>query len=222
MNGGSEPRTRAVVEGHGIPLTGDDIDTDRIIPARFAKVPTFDGLGAGLFADDRSAARAQGQTHPLDDPCHAGAAIAFVKKNFGCGSSREHAVAALMRWQHGIRALVGESFAEIFLGNCVANGVPAATASAGGIGLLMETARAHPQACFRLDLHSMTVTGPGIPAVAVTMPADARHRLISGGWDTLAHLLAAAPHVRATAAAIPYLAGFAVTGRQGPGPSRIS
>jgi 3-isopropylmalate/(R)-2-methylmalate dehydratase small subunit len=204
-------QSRTAVEGAAVVLRGDDIDTDRIIPARFAKVPGFDALGEGVFADDRADAARRGALHPFDDPSRDQASIMFVNKNFGCGSSREHAVAALMRWRSGIRALVGESFAEIFFGNCVANGVPAVTAGGTDVGALMRVCERQPRTRFRLDLRSMTITGGGL-TVAVTAPAGARDCLIDGSWDTLAGLLAQEPGIRALAATLPYLHGFAATG----------
>lgn len=113
------------VSGTGVTVRGNDIDTDRIIPARFMKVITFDGLEKFAFEDARAEAKRQGQVHPFGQPAHKGASILVVNKNFGCGSSREHAPQALMRW--GIKAIVGESFAEIFFGNCVSLGVPCLT-----------------------------------------------------------------------------------------------
>lgn len=200
-------QSRAVVEGAALVLRGDDIDTDRIIPARFAKVPSFDALGEGVFADDRADAARRGAPHPFDDPGQGNASIMFVNKNFGCGSSREHAVAALMRWRGGIRALAGESFAEIFFSNCVANGVPAVTAGGSDVDALMRACEREPSTRFRLDLRSMTISGGGL-AVTVTAPAGARASLIDGSWDTLAGLLAQEPGIRALAATLPYLHGF--------------
>lgn len=202
-----QEQSRAVVAGSGIVLRGDDIDTDRIIPARFAKAPTFAALGEGVFYDDRAAAARQGSVHPFDDPDRAPATIMLVNKNFGCGSSREHAVAALMRWQNGIQAIAGESFAEIFFNNCMANGIPAVTVSASGIEVLMHASEAEPETRFRLDLHSMTITGDDL-TIAVAMLPGARTRLIDGSWDTLAGLLAQRPRIRALAASLPYLGGF--------------
>jgi 3-isopropylmalate/(R)-2-methylmalate dehydratase small subunit len=201
-------QSRTVVEGAAVVLRGDDIDTDRIIPARFAKVPSFDALGEGVFADDRADAARRGARHPFDDPSQGNASIMFVNKNFGCGSSREHAVAALMRWRSGIRGLVGESFAEIFLSNCVANGVPAVTAGSRDVEALMGVCEREPSTRFQLDLRSMTITGGGL-AIAVTAPAGARASLIDGSWDTLTGLLAKEPAIKALAATLPYLHGFA-------------
>lgn len=201
-------QSRAVVEGAAVVLRGDDIDTDRIIPARFAKVPGFDALGDGVFADDRADAARRGARHPFDDPSQGNASIMFVNENFGCGSSREHAVAALMRWRGGIRALVGGSFAEIFFSNCVANGIPAVTAGSADVDALMRVCEREPSTRFRLDLRSMTISCGGL-AVTVTAPEGARASLIDGSWDTLAGLLAQEPGIRALAATLPYLHGFA-------------
>lgn len=201
-------QSRVIIDGAAVVLRGDDIDTDRIIPARFAKVPSFDALGEGVFADDRADAARRGARHPFDDPSQADASIMFVNKNFGCGSSREHAVAALMRWRDGIAGLVGESFAEIFFSNCLANGVPAVTAGSPDVEELMHVCEREPSTRFRLDLRSMTISGGGL-AITVTAPAGARASLIDGSWDTLAGLLAKEQGIRALAATLPYLHGFA-------------
>ena len=127
------------ITGTGIPLVGNDIDTDRIIPARFLKCVTFDGLGEQVFADDRAALEGR---HPFDQPQYQGATILVVNRNFGCGSSREHAPQAIARW--GIKAVLGESFAEIFFGNCVAIGIPCLTATAEVVGQVQAALEADP------------------------------------------------------------------------------
>ncbi|MGZ5429507.1 MAG: 3-isopropylmalate dehydratase small subunit, partial [Thermoanaerobaculia bacterium] len=131
------------VSGTALPLGGDDIDTDRIIPARFLVSITFEGLGAHAFEDDRKAAKAAGKAHPFDDPRFSGARILLVNRNFGCGSSREHAPQALAR--AGIKALVGESFSEIFFGNAVAIGLPCVTAPHEAVARLQSLVEGAPK-----------------------------------------------------------------------------
>ncbi len=140
------------VFGRGIPLVGNDIDTDRIIPARFLRCVTFDGLGAHAFEDDRAALNGE---HAFDQPQYQGANILVVNRNFGCGSSREHAPQALAKW--GITAVVGESFAEIFLGNCVAMGVPCVTADTTTVKQLQEMIAANPQVSVTVNLETKQV-----------------------------------------------------------------
>jgi 3-isopropylmalate/(R)-2-methylmalate dehydratase small subunit len=200
-----DPR-RITLAGSAIAVRGNDIDTDRIIPARFLKCVVFDGLGAHVFADDRAQLRERGQTHPFDDPRFADARILLVNKNFGCGSSREHAPQAIMRWGHGIRAIVGESFAEIFAGNCQALGIPCPTASADDVAALMAVCEADPRLEFRLDLQGMTLDA-GPRTVRLHMPAGPRSQLLAGTWDSTAELLAA-PEAIAAAARLPYLGNW--------------
>ena len=187
------------VTGQGIPLKGDDIDTDRIIPARFLRCITFDGLGEQVFVDDRT--QLDGQ-HAFDQPQYQGAEILVVNRNFGCGSSREHAPQAINRW--GIKALIGESFAEIFFGNCVAMGVPCITVSTEVAQTLQDQIIANPQQPLTLDLHTLTVAmGDYSAPVAI---ADApRQMFLSGTWDACGQLVAQAPAVQATAAKLPYV-----------------
>lgn len=187
------------VAGAGIPLTGNDIDTDRIIPARFLRCVTFDGLGASVFADDRT--QMQGQ-HPFDQPQYQGAKILVVNRNFGCGSSREHAPQAIAKW--GIQAIIGESFAEIFFGNCVAIGIPCVTADSEVIAQLQAQMQADPQTLISLDLETLQVTA-GDWTRAVAMPAGPQQMFISGTWDACGQLLAQAPQIKATAARLPYV-----------------
>ncbi|OKH21847.1 3-isopropylmalate dehydratase small subunit [Hydrococcus rivularis NIES-593] len=187
------------ISGRGIPLVGDDIDTDRIIPARFLRCVTFDGLGAQVFADDR--AQASGQ-HPFDLPQYQGANILVVNANFGCGSSREHAPQAIIKW--GIQAIVGESFAEIFFGNCVANGVPCLTAEPKAIERLQALLQENPQAAMSVDLETMQVRCGDFSA-PVFMDEGSRQMLISGTWDSCGQLIQDTDRIRATASKLPYL-----------------
>ncbi|MBD1914218.1 MULTISPECIES: 3-isopropylmalate dehydratase small subunit [unclassified Leptolyngbya] len=187
------------VSGRAIPLVGDDIDTDRIIPARFLKCVTFDGLGEHAFEDDR--AQLQGE-HPFDQPQYQGAELLVVNRNFGCGSSREHAPQAIAKW--GIKALIGESFAEIFFGNCVAMGIPCVTANAEGVKALQGAIAANPQAPVTLNLDTMQATC-GDLTVAVEMGAGPRQMFLSGSWDATGQLIAQGEQIKATAAHLPYM-----------------
>jgi len=191
------------VTGRGVPLLLDDIDTDRIIPARYLRCVTFDGLGAHAFEDDRQ----QDPQHPFNDARYQGATVLVAGRNFGCGSSREHAPQALIRW--GIQAIVGESFAEIFFGNCTALGVPCVCASRSDLEKLAAEIAAKPQATVAVDLGALVVTCGAVKA-PVTMPGSARSSLTSGNWDFLGQLLDGATAVRQTAGKIAYLSGFQV------------
>ncbi len=191
------------VSGRAIPLSGNDIDTDRIIPARFLRCVAFDGLGEHAFEDDRKALRAKGETHPFDDPRFLGAGILFVNKNFGCGSSREHAPQALMRW--GIRAVVGESFAEIFYGNCVSLGIPCASTDAESMQRLQQAASADPVAEWILDLHAPSLRGP--VSASLTMEEGPRRQFLSGQWNPMRELLSHLPEVDRVAETLPYVTG---------------
>ena len=184
------------VSGRGIPLTGNDIDTDRIIPARFLRCVTFDGLGENVFADDRSSG-----DHPFDHPQYQDARILVVNSNFGCGSSREHAPQSIMRW--GIRAIVGESFAEIFLGNCVAIGLPCVTAEPKVVSQLQSVIAESPETEFTLDLEQLTIKGGAINET-VTLKEGNRQMLINGTWDACGQLLQHADQIKTTAAKLPY------------------
>lgn len=191
-------QVKAVV-GRGVPLVGNDIDTDRIIPARFLRCVTFDGLGAQVFADDRS--QSQGQ-HPFDQPQYQGAELLVVNRNFGCGSSREHAPQAISKW--GIKALVGESFAEIFFGNCVAMGIPCVTAAPADVQTLQTWLAAHPQTPITLDLEALQVRF-GDQAIAVSIGEGSRNMFLSGTWDACGQLVAQAASIQKTAARLPYM-----------------
>ena len=189
-----------------MPLPGDDIDTDRIIPARFLRCVTFDGLGEHAFEDDR----AQDEKHPFDDPRFApdaeAGAVLVTGNNFGCGSSREHAPQSLMR--AGVRAIVAGSFAEIFAGNCTNLGVACATATPEVRAELIRLIRAEPAGEVTLDLGELTATAGG-RSFPVAMAEGAREALLTGRYDFLAQLLEAAPQVAAAGGRVPYLNGFA-------------
>jgi 3-isopropylmalate/(R)-2-methylmalate dehydratase small subunit len=198
---------RTVISGKAVAVPGNDIDTDRIIPARFLRCVSFDGLGEHAFEDDRKQLAAAGKTHPFDDPARAEATVLVVGRNFGCGSSREHAPQALMRWGRGISAIVGESFAEIFFGNCVAIGVPCLTASQADLQALTQAVEAAPGLAVRVDLPAQQVTF-GHRTIAARMPDGPRQQLVSGRWDTTAELLEAVSDVARTAKALPYFGAF--------------
>jgi len=199
---------RIVITGPAMPLRGHDIDTDRIIPARFLRCVVFEGLGAHAFEDDRRQEQSGRGVHPFDDPRFAGARILLVNRNFGCGSSREHAPQAIMRWGTGIQAIVGESFAEIFFGNCAALGVPCVTVGAHAITALMERAEREPALPFTLDLRSGRIVA-GDLAFEVAMPEGTRQQLLEGRWDTAAELLDGKQAIADVARALPYFGGWA-------------
>ena len=188
-----------VISGRGIPLVGNDIDTDRIIPARFLRCITFDGLGQQVFADDRQAMQGQ---HAFDQPQYQEATILVVNANFGCGSSREHAPQAIARW--GIQAIVGESFAEIFFGNCLAMGLPCVTADPAVISQLQASLAEQPDTTIQVNLETLQVTW-GAAAAAIDLTDGPRQMLITGTWDACGQLVAQAEQVRATAATLPYV-----------------
>ncbi len=196
----------ATISARGIAVRGDEIDTDRIIPARFLRCVVFDGLGEQAFRDERYAPDGSMRPHPMNDPRFAGAGMLVANRNFGCGSSREHAPQALARW--GIRALVGESFADIFSGNCAAIGLPVVTASPGNVAALQDLVESRPATELLLDLESMTVVA-GELSIPVSMPDARRHTFLAGTWDSMATLLARIDRVEALAARLPYIRGFA-------------
>jgi 3-isopropylmalate/(R)-2-methylmalate dehydratase small subunit len=192
--------------GRAVVVRGDDIDTDQVIPARFMRAITFEGLGEHAFRDVRFTVDGRPKGHPFDDPRYAGASILVVNRNFGCGSSREHAPQALAGW--GIRAVVGESFAEIFFGNCVAMGVPAVTARREDLLRLMDAVELDPAQELTLDLERMTCASPRLGQIPIELPAGARSQLLDGTWDATRMLLVARAEIAATASRLPYLTGF--------------
>lgn len=193
------------VEGSAVPMRGNDIDTDRIIPARYLKEVSFARMGEYPFYDERFDAAGRKRDHPFNDPEYKGAAILFVNKNFGCGSSREHAPQALHRF--GIKAIVGESFAAIFAGNCTMMGVPTVTVGASQIEQLMKSVEESPRTQYTVDLESKTISY-GDTKIAIDLPETYRTALTAGSWDSTALLRANLEQVRKTAAKLPYMSGF--------------
>jgi 3-isopropylmalate/(R)-2-methylmalate dehydratase small subunit len=187
------------VNGRGIPLRGHDIDTDRIIPARYLKAISFEGLENHVFADDRS-----DPAHAFNQPQFQGASVLLVNRNFGCGSSREHAPQALQRW--GIKAVVGEVFSEIFFGNSVQLGLPCLTVSHDDVERLMAAVEADPATAIDVDVVALRV-GSGGTTTSATMPAAAHEALTTGLWDGTGLLLADFDQVRELAASLPYVTG---------------
>lgn len=189
------------VAGTGIAVRGNDIDTDRIIPARFLRMITFEGLGEYAFEDDRKS----NPDHPFNNDKYKGASILLANGNFGCGSSREHAPQALNRW--GIEAIVSESFAEIFQGNCTAMGIPCVTASPADVAKFQDHVEANPTESMELDLTKKTLTS-GDLSIPVTLPEGNRKSLLEGAWDATGMLLEGADAVKVTADSLPYVSGF--------------
>ena len=189
------------VEGAAIPLRGDNIDTDRIIPARFLKAITFSGLGAHVFADDRRSMPG----HPFADPAYTGATILLANRNFGSGSSREHAPQALMRW--GIRACVGQSFSEIFLANATTIGLPCLTATRRDIDALMATAEDEPATPMVVSVRDLSLTANSRTA-QLHLPSAIRDAFLTGQWDSTGLLLHRFEDVGQVASRLPYLTGF--------------
>ena len=191
-----------LVEGRALVVAGEDIDTDRIIPARFLKCVSFDALGDQVFADDRKELNGE---HPFDQAQFQGASILVVNGNFGCGSSREHAPQALMRW--GIRAVVGVSFAEIFFGNCLALGIPCLTAAPDQIKAIQAVVQADPSRSWSLNLEVMKLSAEE-ESWEVAVDSGPGEMLRSGRWDATSQLLDNGPKVDALMEHMPYLNGF--------------
>ena len=193
------------ITGTALAVRGNDIDTDRILPARFLRAITFEGLERHLFEDERGEARGRGVAHPFDDPARRAARVLLVNANFGCGSSREHAPQAIRR--HGIRAVVGESFAEIFFSNSLTIGLPCLSAAPNDVERLMAVADRSPDTEFAIDLGAGRISAGDVSA-AVTLPDTARQAFVSGTWDATGQLLERYEEVEAVAKRLPYLHGF--------------
>lgn len=192
------------VRGSAVHVPGSDIDTDRIIPARFMKCVTFDGLGEYLFYDVRKNADGTNKVHPLNDPRFVGASILLAGENFGCGSSREHAPQALYRY--GFRAVVAESFAEIFFGNCTTLGIPCATAAAEDLALLRGLVEKDPKLPVTVDVEKCRIFyGTEGSNFTVHIPEAAREALITGMWDPIGELIEGDSAVASAASAVGYM-----------------
>ena len=191
------------VAGTGVPVRGNDIDTDRVIPARFMKEVTFENMGNYAFYDARRNDDGTFNDHPFNR--YEGASILIVNQNFGCGSSREHAPQALMRW--GIKGLIGESFAEIFVGNCQALGIPTATTDHDTVDHIMKQVEENPDLPLSIDVESETAT-VGEQKISVNITPSQKHALLNGIWDTTALMKSFMDEVDGTYQRLPYLTGF--------------
>ena len=190
----------AQVTGRGVVVAGDDIDTDRIIPARYMRCITFDGLGEYLFRDVRQTPEGKSTNHPIDDPKYKGATVLISGMNFGCGSSREHAPQAIAR--AGFKAVIAGGFAEIFFGNSTTLGLPCATAARKDLTALMSLIQKDPSTLVKIDVEKLQVTA-GSLSFPVSLKASAQQGLLSGRYDAIADLLANLPKVKELAAQVP-------------------
>ncbi|MEM7230582.1 MAG: 3-isopropylmalate dehydratase small subunit [Planctomycetota bacterium] len=186
------------VQGRGVAVRGDDIDTDRIIPARFLRCVTFEGLGEHAFEDDRKA----DPSHSFNQDKFHGASVLVANANFGCGSSREHAPQSLLRW--GIQGLIGESFAEIFFGNCVALGVPCLVLSSEEVEKLQDAIEAEPQLEIELDVEKSEVRYGG-NTVAAELASGVQRAFLTGSWDSTTLLLKDPEEIDEVAGKLPYV-----------------
>ena len=192
---------RRQVAGRGIPVPGNDIDTDRIIPARFLKTVTNEGLGLHAFED----ARKHDLEHPFNQKAYEGASVLVAGLNFGCGSSREHAPESLKQW--GIRAIVGGSFAEIFFGNCTMLGIPCLSIDNDDVLWLQRAVGRDPRQSVTVDVEKQEVR-VGDRVIRGRIPDGARNQLVSGAWNATGVLLEAGDAIEATAKRLPYITGF--------------
>ncbi len=189
------------VTGRAVPLRGDDIDTDRIIPARFLRCVSFDGLGEHAFEDDRQ----QNPDHPFNQDKYRGATILIAGRNFGCGSSREHAPQSLAKW--GIGGIIGQSFAEIFFGNCTAMGIPCFRVDEAALETLYSAVETDPQLELTMDVAAATVTC-GDQTIQAEIPKGVKDALTNGSWNATMVLMSAGDRINEVAAELPYMNGF--------------
>lgn len=193
------------IVGTGVPVKGNDIDTDRIIPARFLKCVTFEALGPESFKDDRFDEKGKAKEHSFNNPAYQGASVLLVNKNFGCGSSREHAPQALNRW--GIKAIAGESFAEIFYGNCIAMGVPCMVFSHDDIEAASAIIIKNPKVKVEINVEKQTMTVDS-KVFKGSIPDGSRGQLLNGSWDATFQLLENESDVKLIANSLPYVNGW--------------
>ena len=194
------------ITGTAVPVYGNDIDTDRIIPARFLRCVSFEGLGEHAFEDDRAGDKAKGKVHPFDDARFQGAKVLVANSNFGCGSSREHAPQAIYRW--GVRAIVAVSYSEIFYGNTVAMGLPCVHVSLADSQAIQALVDANPKVEVEVDLEANAVRVAG-KEFSATVPEGPRKQFLTGGWDATSELLKDFDDIRAVAKKLPYVNAFA-------------
>ena len=194
------------ITGSGIPLRGNDIDTDRIIPARFLKCVTFDGIGEHVFEDDIKGLAVKGETHPFADERFANGVILVANKNFGCGSSREHAPQSLKRW--GIQAIVAESYSEIFYGNCVSLAMPCFTTSHENCTVLQDAIESVPAGELVIDVAEANCIGP-CATIKLEIQSGAQGQFLDGSWDARAGLLENMDKVRVVVGRLPYVTNYA-------------
>ena len=190
------------VSGSAVYVPGDDIDTDRIIPARFMKCVTFDGLGEYLFHDVRYDEQGQKKKHSLNEDRFAGSSIMLSGKNFGCGSSREHAPQSLYR--AGFRAIIAGNFAEIFFGNSINLGIPCVAMDAENRASLAQSIEANAATQVTVDVDLLEVRAGNL-TFPCEMRAGARDSLLNGAWDPLDELLSARPEVEEVAKQLKYV-----------------
>lgn len=190
------------VKGQGVYVAGDEIDTDRIIPARFMKCVTFDGLGEFLFYDVRKNEDGSDKTHPLNDEKYKSSSILLSGANFGCGSSREHAPQALYRY--GFRGIIAESYAEIFFGNCVNLGIPCFIATKEEIATIAAAVEANPELEITLDVTGQKIVF-GSESIDAVVRETARFALTEGKWDTIGELKEAEAEIANVAEALIYV-----------------
>lgn len=204
MSAMTEPKV-TLIRGTALPVRGNDIDTDRILPARYLKEVTFVRMGEYPFYDERFDASGNPKSHPFNDARYKGASLLFVNKNFGCGSSREHAPQAILRY--GIQAIVGESFGAIFTGNCVMLGTPTVMVSEEDMGGLMQSVEAAPDTAYTVDLQSKTLSYMD-KKIPIDMPETHRNALMTGAWDSTSLLRSNLGKTKELASRLPYLSGF--------------